>query len=648
MQRKKAIARLELLKKWDIYRGIKKAEGKNMTNTDDQFITLYNTGEYLPAIFSLIGTVSIKTLYRWQQNIAGTQDYSLLIPQGSITNNHILEGKEEQMFLGLLLHPNKIKIGDAIRLMEYKLKREGIAPKSRSAYRKYADVFKAKHFDRWVLMREGQKALRDKVAPYIQRDPSLLDVGDILIADGHRLNFQVINPFTGKPCRAVLVGYLDWKSYDLCGYEIMVEENTQCIASALRNSILRLGFIPKLTYQDNGKAFRAKFFTSIDSLEDAGIDGLFSRLGIIPIFAQPYNARAKIIERWFKEFSSTFERLVPSYTGASIEDKPAYMMRNEKFHRAIHNEYIPKIGEAVQMIEAWLEFHRSQPCPHVKGKTIKEVWEEGVMPACRTDRGQGSGINIAELDDLMMARKIATIGRNGVRFLNADYYDDNLYGLRDQVIVKYSLFDLSSIRVYTTKGDFLCTAQRVMRVHPAAHYLGDIKDVEELKQKISHHRRLERQTINLAKEFQKQIGENGRSPLQSIVDWEGISHKAIEKMDDHTGQPQGIAPTNFVGGAFIEGQESAGDPVPSPYDNAPQPPLIRGGEGGVIERPVFQGGIERFEWHRENGAETEEDHLWIAAYVKTQEYRMAFEFFEKQNNPSSILPLDKGRLGGVI
>ena len=68
------------------------------------------------------------------------------------------------------------------------------------------------------------------------------------------LNFQVINPFTNRPARAVLAGFLDWKSGALIGYEIMMTENTQCIASALRNAIINLGMIPKVVYQDNGRA----------------------------------------------------------------------------------------------------------------------------------------------------------------------------------------------------------------------------------------------------------------------------------------------------------------------------------------------------------------------------------------------------------
>ena len=59
------------------------------------------------------------------------------------------------------------------------------------------------------------KAYHDKVEPYIERDISKLEVGDVLIADGHVPNFQVIKPFTGKPTRATLVGFLVWRSIEL-------------------------------------------------------------------------------------------------------------------------------------------------------------------------------------------------------------------------------------------------------------------------------------------------------------------------------------------------------------------------------------------------------------------------------------------------
>lgn len=97
-------------------------------------------------------------------------------------------------------------------------------------------MMKKEHYDTWVFAREGHKALHDKVLPYITRDISKLEVGDLIIGDGHKLAFQVINPYTGNPTRATMVAYQEWKSGAMVGFEIMLEENKQCVASALRNA----------------------------------------------------------------------------------------------------------------------------------------------------------------------------------------------------------------------------------------------------------------------------------------------------------------------------------------------------------------------------------------------------------------------------
>ena len=335
-----------------------------------------------------------------------------------------------------------------------------------------------------------------------------------MVADGHKLAFQVINPFTGKPCRATLVGFLDWKSTTLVGYEIMLEENTQCIASALRNSIINLDMIPKVVYQDNGRAFRSKYFTcgsgsdgskrkrgvfvgepnsfSFDKgFTELGFQGLYSKLGIETVFARPYNARAKVIERFFKEFQEGFEKLLPSYIGSSIQNKPAYMMRNEKLHKSWHNEYVPTIEETIKMIDMWLSFKNSQPCPNAPDKTIAEVLSER----------RRQNIDINTLDDLMLATEVKTIQRNGIRFLNCDYFDERLYGFKSKVLIKYNLFDLTKIKVFTPKGEYLCTAERVTETHPIAKLLGDVKDYEDYKQKIVRQRQLKKKTVESVKKY---------------------------------------------------------------------------------------------------------------------------------------------------
>lgn len=485
-----ALARLDLIHQWIEFR----KKSTNKLQADYDFVKLHNTSN--SHLFEILGKISRGSLHRWYAMLNGTEDYTKLIPQYKYSSvdeyRTVLNDDEIKIFMGLLLHPNRLSIGKAISLTKYRLKEQGqnFIPAD-ITFRRYAKWFKDNNYDKWILARDGEKALSDKVEPYIKREASLLEVGDILVADGHKLAFQVINPFTGKPTRATLVGFLDWKSTALFGYEIMLEENTQCIASGLRNAIINLDIIPKVVYQDNGRAFRAKYFTDDKGFSELGFNGLYSKLGIETVFARPYNARAKVIERFFKEFQEGFEKLLPSYIGSNIANKPAYMMRNEKFHKNLHNEFIPTIEETIKMIDMWLSFKNSQPCPNAPDKTIAEVLSER----------KRQNIDIKTLDDLMLATEVKTIQRNGIRFLNCDYFDERLYGFKSKVLIKYNLFDLTSIKVYTPKGEYLCTAERVTETHPMAKLLGDVKDYEDYKQKIEKQRKLRRKTINSVKQY---------------------------------------------------------------------------------------------------------------------------------------------------
>ena len=485
-----ALARLDLIRKWQEFR----RKAVNKLQADYDFVKLHNSSDSY--LFNVLGKISRGSLHRWKASLDGTEDYTRLIPNYKYVSVNeyrtCLTDEEIKIFMGLLLHPNRICIGKAIALTKYKLKEQGqsFIPAD-ITFRRYAKWFKDNNYDKWVLARDGEKALSDKVEPYIKRDASLLDVGDILVADGHKLAFQVINPFTGKPCRATLVGFLDWKSTALVGYEIMLEENTQCIASALRNSIINLDMIPKIVYQDNGRAFRAKYFTDDKGFGELGFYGLYAKLGIETVFARPYNARSKVIERFFKEFQEGFEKLMPSYVGSSIINKPAYLKRNEKFHSNLHNDYVPTIEETIKMIDMWVKFKNSQPCTNAPNMTIAEVLENR----------KKQNVDKSVLDDLMLATEVKTIQRNGIRFLNCDYFDERLYGLRGKVLVKYNLFDLTNVKVFTPKGEYLCTAERVTETHPMAKILGTVEDLEDYKQKIVKQRQLRKKTINSVKQY---------------------------------------------------------------------------------------------------------------------------------------------------
>ena len=565
-----ALARFDLVNLWKDQR--KHQAGKKQFDSD--FLSAYNSNTLYPEIYAKIGKVSIGTLQRWKRVLGNSKNYELLIPGYHYEDysRTKLDEYEKQIFLKFLLHPNKFSIGKAISLTQYVLKthNRGYIP-APPTFRRFANWYKANYFDKWTLLRDGEKALKEQVIPHIKRDISKIEVGEVLVADGKRLNFQVINPFTGKPCRATLIGFLDWKSTALVGYEIMLEENTQNIASALRNAILNLGKIPKFVYLDNGRAFKSKYFMGSPAFCEMGLKGIYEKLGITTVFANPYNARAKVIERFFLEMQESFEKLLPSYIGTNIENKPARLRRNEKFHSAIHKEFIPTIQQTIQMINSWLLYKNSLPCPNDKSKTIQEMLDS-------IERQQ---INPRELDDLMLAQEVKTITSQGIRFLKSDYYNDALYGLRQKVIIKYSLFDLSYINVYTITGKFLCKADRITLTHPLAHYTSDIKDIEDYKQKIQKQKQLKNKTIKACKEF------------LNIEDLE-ILECEMDKIEDT------LLPSQIVPKIKIQKEK------PEKYNPA--------------VKPLFKTSRERYEYLMEHGCTCNDDRIWLTAYKESKEF----------------------------
>lgn len=190
--KKIALAKMDLMKQWFEFR----KKSNNKFKADYEFVQLYNTSN--SNIFSILGKISRGSLHRWKAKLGDSEDYTKLLPQykySSVNEFRIsLADHEIKIFMGLLLHPNRISIGKAIALTKYNLSQKGqsFIP-SDITFRRYSKWFKDNNYDQWVLMRDGEKSLADKVEPCIKRDASLLEVGDVLVADGHKLNFQVIN-----------------------------------------------------------------------------------------------------------------------------------------------------------------------------------------------------------------------------------------------------------------------------------------------------------------------------------------------------------------------------------------------------------------------------------------------------------------------
>jgi putative transposase len=276
-------------------------------------------------------------------------------------------------------------------------------------------------------------------------------------------------------------------------------------------------------------------------------------------------------------------------------DKPAWALRNEKFHKALHNEYIPTIYEAIAYIEAWLNWYRQQPCPHIKGKSIGEVFEEG----------KGSGVDINMLDDLMMEAKVTRIGRHGIRFLGAEYWHDSFISIRGTVVVRYSFFDISFVKVYTEDGEYLGIAERVQKVHPMAEQLGTAKDVEALKRELSKQARLKKSVVSGAKE----LIARGKTPDLNWSKLIEINPSIVREIERQNVEIPAIE--KHIPDEAVKAQAYKNESIP---------------QDETQERPFFGDNlIARYEWHLKNGFKTPEDMEFKQWFESSNIYRMLYQ-----------------------
>ena len=498
---------------------------------------------------------------------------------------------EKEFLRQYLLQQNSPKIADGIRKCKHYLGEH--SPSSPATLRRYINQFKKEFHDVWTLDREGHKAWHDKCAPYQSRAWWALDVGEILVADGHALNFQVINPHTGKPCRAVLIMFWDWHSSYPVGWEVMLTENVQCVTTALRNSILTLGKIPKCVYLDNGKAFRASCFTREINFEETQIPGMFARLDIDVVFASPYNAQAKPVERIF-HILEWLERQVPSFVGASTNDKPAYMRPNEDRAKKLRGEWTPKLEEVNSLIHQWRDFYVVQPLRGRRNKTAKEVF----------DPGRGQGIDPLALCFLMMSAEVKSIRRNRLTFHGFDWTGDCLYGLTGKVIVRYSLSDMSKVYVFDPNDRFIGMIEPVEATAP--------RDYVAAKKITSERRRLLRET--------KKLSEMARAASPEVIDL--VSRKNPELLEYIRSEEE-----KKPGGKFIS---------PFPDDWIPETPIqteekkidMAAACGSPLSSPFFREVYEQFEWYLKRDPEglNLADLGWIAEKLDDHEFCRSFGY----------------------
>lgn len=509
------LARFRLVMEWR-ERCAKSKQTKSMASA--MFELAYRSGQLLPNIHEQLGDISIKTLYRWDAILRDhNDDYQALCDRRGTWTSGGAKGlgqvgrEAESVFLKAYLNDRKPSMRLAWLATCSVLEKQGLSTPSYSSVARMFKRFDAENHDVVVLMREGSKALDDKVGKFMNRDDGLLKVGDVLVADGHKLNFLIINPETGKPARYTLIGWQDWASRVFLGFELMLSENTQAIAASLYNAIVRLGKKPGCVLLDNGKAFKNRFFEA--KADIAELDGLYLRLGISVVHSQPYVGRTKIIERWWGDFDRQAECAIDSYIGRNIADKPAHLMRNEQWQQSRQTGWVPTLEDAKRIITDYAKWKALQPHPKRPGSSPWVVFAAG----------RGEGFSEEERADLargFLYRKKIRPARCRFTMMGITFESDQLYGINKELTVHYSFTDLSEVYIYDN-GRLVTTAKPVESVHPMAELYGTELDVQKVKQMQKTASRLRAGTRKLA----EAIGGEAGNAMMALPHMQSVSER---------------------------------------------------------------------------------------------------------------------------
>lgn len=311
-------------------------------------------------------------------------------------------------------------------------------------------------------LRDGEKAMKDKCLPHINRMYDGLHANDVWIADNHTFDIISMDEDTGMPHRLYLTAFLEAKSGVIVGWNVTDNPCGQSTIVALRHGIMRFG-IPKAVYFDNGREFlvhdiggkgHRRRKTDDPELEPPTT---LQRLGIEMHNAIPKNAKAKVIERTFATLTMQFARAWEGYCGGTI------MQRPESLNRRIKEGKIPCDFEIREAIAQWIDYDYNIQAyggyeTKYKGMSRLDVWNKDIK-AVGIRKAPEAELNLM----LMRSTRIQKIKRDGVFVSVAGEkvwymdYENTYRHLGKEVYVRYDPANMMTVRVYDKNDKYLWT-----------------------------------------------------------------------------------------------------------------------------------------------------------------------------------------------
>jgi transposase InsO family protein len=374
--------------------------------------------------------LTYKSFMRWKKAEQDGGFEQLIGGYGKSLNRSDVTDEHLDFFESLYLHENKLKQEECWELTRAKFATRENVDRFPSCDAFMRRLTRVKSPSQIYRARYGQKKWDDKYGQYIERDYSDMVAGETWVSDHAQID--VLCTLNGKSVCGWTTSMIDMRTDKALSVVYHADPpNSDHIFEAFFLAADKYG-LPKTLYIDNGKDYRCKDFaggrpkTHKLKVDEQKAGGMLGSIGVTPRFSLPYNAKAKVIERWHLKIKEGLSRHCEGYRGGNTQERPERLAEDIKQGRLLDFNYFK--GLFVDYV-----FNVLNKTPNdgkrCQGRSPDDLWNMHNPVLRKVSRD-------ALMLFCMRTTKALTVGRNGVRISSEDltYFAEWMIPLKGQKV----------------------------------------------------------------------------------------------------------------------------------------------------------------------------------------------------------------------